>query len=108
VRGKVLFLEDLDELLYHVDRMIMNLRASGWHQQIAGLLVGGMTDMWDKNKQDPFGHSAEQIIRDTLGRPGIPIGFGFPAGHESDNRALVLGQKVKLSVSANGTQLSFQ
>lgn len=106
-RGKILFLEDLDELLYHMDRMVMNLRLAGWFQGLAGLVVGGMTDMHDKNPLDPFGRSAEEIIRSATEGTTYPICFGFPAGHIDDNRALVMGQKAKLSVTAHGATLSF-
>lgn len=106
-RGKVLFLEDLDELLYHVDRMVMNLRLAGWFEDLAGLIVGGMTDMHDKNLDDPFGRTAEEIILAAVADKGYPVCFSFPSGHIDDNRALVLGQKAKLSVSVNGATLSF-
>ena len=106
-RGKILFLEDLDELLYHVDRMVQNLRLSGWFRGLAGLIVGGFNDMHDKNPDDPFGRSAERIIADALGHVDYPVCWGFPAGHADDNRALILGQKAKLSVTTSGATLSF-
>jgi len=105
--GKILFLEDIDELLYHVDRMVMNLKLSGWFNELAGLIVGGMTDMRDKDPADPFGKTAEQIIADAVGDAPYPVCYGFPAGHIADNRALVMGQKAKLSVTATGATLSF-
>lgn len=105
--GKILFLEDLDELLYHVDRMVMNLKISGWFENLAGLVVGGMTDMRDKDPNDPFGKSAEQILADAVGEVSFPVCYGFPAGHIADNRALVMGQMTKLSVTAEGATLSF-
>ena len=105
-RGKILFIEDLDELLYHVDRMVQNLRLAGWFRNLAGLIVGGMSDMRDKNPEDPFGKSAERIIADALGDTNYPVCFGFPAGHIDDNRALVLGVNATLSVTANGCTLS--
>lgn len=106
-RGKVLFIEDLDELLYHLDRMVQNLRLSGWFKGLAGLIVGGMSDMHDKNPADPFGKTAEQIIADAVGDADYPVCYGFPAGHIDDNRALVLGQKAKLSVTADGASLAY-
>ncbi len=106
-RGKILFIEDLDELLYHVDRMVQNLRLAGWFKELAGLIVGGMSDMRDKNPDDPFGKTAERIIADALGDTTYPVCFGFPAGHIDDNRALVFGKKAKLSVTASGATLSF-
>jgi len=107
-RGKILFIEDLDELLYHVDRMVQNLRLAGWFKDLAGLIVGGMSDMRDKNPEDPFGKSAERIITDALGDTRYPVCFGFPAGHIDDNRALIFSQKAKLSVTASGATLSFE
>jgi len=105
--GTILFLEDLDELLYHMDRMVQNLRLAGWFKQLAGLVIGGLSDLHDKLESDPFGRTGEQIIADALGPVIYPVCFGFPAGHIADNRALVLGQKAELSVTANGTTLSF-
>ncbi|MBL7981737.1 MAG: LD-carboxypeptidase [Flavobacteriales bacterium] len=105
--GKILFIEDLDELLYHVDRMVQNLRLAGWFKGLAGLIVGGMSDMRDKNPDDPFGKSAERIIADALGDTNYPVCYGFPAGHIDDNRALALGAKVKLSVAPEGASIAY-
>lgn len=105
-RGKILFMEDLDELLYHMDRMVQNLRLAGWFKGLAGLIVGGMSDMRDKNPDDPFGKSAERIIADALGNTCYPVCYGFPAGHIDDNRALVLGATVRLSVTAEGASIA--
>lgn len=106
-RGKILFLEDLDELLYHVDRMVQNLRLGGWFKELAGLIIGGLSDMHDKNPQDPFGRTAERILADAIGPVDYPVCFGFPAGHIADNRALIMGTKAKLSVTPEGATLSF-
>lgn len=106
--GKILFLEDLDELRYHADRMIQNLKLGGWFRELSGLVVGGMSDMRDKNPDDPFGKEVEQMIAEAVAPYDYPVCYGFPAGHIEDNRALVLGAKAKLSVTANGTTLSFE
>lgn len=106
-RGKILLLEDLDELLYHLDRMVMNLQVGGWFNGLAGLVVGHMIKMHDLKESDPFGQQAEEIISRALGSAKYPVCFNFPADHDSDNRALVLGQKTKLSVTASGATLSF-
>lgn len=106
-RGKILFLEDLDELLYHMDRMVQNLRLGGWFKELAGLVVGGMSDMHDKDPGDPFGRSAERIIADAVGSVDYPVCYGFPSGHTVDNAALVLGERTKLSVTGDGATLSF-
>lgn len=106
-RGKILFLEDLDEYLYHVDRMVQNLRLGGWFGALGGLVVGGMSDMHDRNPADPFGRTAEAIIAEAVTPFGYPVCYGFPAGHIADNRALVLGMNAKLSVTPDGATLSF-
>ena len=105
--GKILIIEDLDELLYHLDRMTMNLRLSGWFKNLAGLVVGGMSDMHNKDESDPFGANAEQIIHRAIEGTDYPVCFNFPAGHIADNRALVMGAKTKLSVTDQGATLSF-
>lgn len=104
-RGKILFIEDLDEYLYHVDRMMMNLRRSGKLSGLAGLVVGGMSGMNDNTV--PFGKSPEQIIYESVADYHYPVCFGFPAGHLDDNRALILGRRVKLHVSGDGSRLIF-
>ncbi len=98
-KGKILFLEDLDELLYHVDRMVQNLKLGGWFRDLTGLIVGGMSDMRNKNEADPFGRSAEEIISNAIGAVNYPVCFGFPAGHIDDNKPLVLGAPMRLSVT---------
>lgn len=90
--GKVLFLEDLDEYLYHVDRMMMAFQRAGVFDNIRGLIVGGLTGMHDN--AIPFGMTAEEIILDKFKYRNIPIFFDFPAGHIDDNRALVLGRRI--------------
>lgn len=106
-RGRILFLEDLDEYLYHVDRMVQNLRLSGWFGGLRGLVVGGMSDMHDRNPADPFGRTAEAIIAEAAAPFGYPVCYGFPAGHIADNRALMMGMNAKLSVTPDGATLSF-
>ena len=103
--GKILFIEDLDEYLYHIDRMMMNLKRSGKLRAIAGLVVGGMTDMNDN--PIPYGKTALEIIRDTVAEYEYPVCFGFPTGHQADNVALIMGRNVTLEVSDNGSILSF-
>lgn len=100
----LLFMEDLDEYLYHIDRMMMNLSRNGWWTKISGLVIGGMTDMNDNTV--PFGESAEEIIARHLGGFDIPVLFGLPAGHLDDNRALVFGKEYDLKVSETGGTLS--
>lgn len=98
-KGKILFIEDLDEYLYHIDRMMLNLKRSGKLKHLKGLIVGGMTEM--KDNAIPFGKTAEEIILDAVKEYKYPVCFNFPAGHVDRNLALVLGRKVKLSVGQN-------
>lgn len=94
--NKILFLEDLDEYLYHIDRMLMNLKRNGYFENLAGLIVGGMTDMHDNTI--PFGKNAHEIILDITSEYDFPICFNFPAGHLDDNRALIFGKKATLTI----------
>jgi muramoyltetrapeptide carboxypeptidase len=101
---KILFIEDLDEYLYHVDRMMINLKRSGKLSGLAGLIIGGMTDM--KDNAVPFGKTAEEIICDAVKEYDYPVCFNFPAGHVDRNLAIIMGRKVKLEVD-NGSKLYF-
>jgi muramoyltetrapeptide carboxypeptidase len=103
-KGKILFIEDLDEYLYHIDRMMMNLKRSGKLKHLKGLIVGGMTDMKDNNS--PFGKTAEEIIIDAVKEYTYPVCFNFPAGHIDKNLALVFGKKIKLNVGESKVLLS--
>lgn len=101
--GKILFLEDLDEYLYHVDRMMINLKRSGKLENLAGMLVGGFTDMHDN--EVPFGKDAYEIIAEHVHQYDYPVCFNFPAGHIPDNRALVMGRKYSLEISSDACRL---
>lgn len=103
--GSILFIEDLAEHLYKIDRMFYSLKKSGILQQISGLVIGGMTDM--KDTTPPFGSSLEEIICRHLVPLNIPVAFDLPSGHINDNQAIVLGAKYTLSVSETGSKLSF-
>ncbi|MBW1298534.1 S66 peptidase family protein [Aquimarina litoralis] len=103
--GKILCIEDLDEYLYHIDRMLQNLKRNGYFDKLSGLIVGGMTKMHDNNI--PFGKNAEEIILDTVKEYDFPVAFDFPMGHIEDNRALVLGTEVSLSVSETEVILEY-
>lgn len=105
-RGKILFIEDLDEYLYHVDRMMMNLKRNGCFNGLKGLIVGGMTDMHDN--EIPWGGNAMEIIRKITAEYDFPISFDFPAGHTKDNRAILLGKEVLLEVNETGSILKIK
>ena len=91
--GKVLFIEDLDEYLYHIDRMMLNLKRSGKLTNIKALLVGHLSDMHDNTV--PFGKTAEEIVADHCRDLDIPLLFNVPAGHLPDNRAFRMGCKIE-------------
>ena len=92
--GAILFIEDLDEYLYHIDRMMVNLKRNGMLRGLSALLVGGLTDMNDNNV--PYGKSAEQIVYDHVKDYDYPVYFGFEAGHMSPNLALPYGVKAEI------------
>ena len=100
---KILFIEDLDEYLYHIDRMMMNLKRNGMLRNLKGLIVGGLGDMNDNSI--PFGKTSEQIILEYTKDYDFPICFGFPAGHLVDNRCVMLGVNSVLEISKNGVSL---
>ena len=104
-KGKILFIEDLDEMLYHIDRMMQSLKRSGALEKIKGLVVGGMNDM--KDNTIPFGKTAEEIILDAVFEYNYPVCFDFPSGHINDNRALILGRETHLKVDKNEVTLGF-
>lgn len=108
MEGKILFIEDLDEYLYHIDRMMLSLKMAGVLSQISGLIIGGMTDM--KDNPIPFGKTAEEIILDHVTEYNFPVAFNFPAGHIKNNCALKIGVKANLAVKEDVTsfqQISF-
>jgi muramoyltetrapeptide carboxypeptidase len=95
--NNILFIEDLDEYLYHIDRMMMALKRAGKLANLKGLVVGGMTEM--KDNTVPFGKTAEEIIWEHVREYDYPVCFGFPAGHIADNRAIYLGRAAAICVA---------
>jgi muramoyltetrapeptide carboxypeptidase len=98
---KILFLEDLDEYLYHIDRMMLGLKRAGVFENLGGVVVGTMSEMHDN--EIPFGKDAETIIRDQLNEYDFPIIFGFPAGHTELNRAFFIGAETEIAVGEDGS-----
>lgn len=100
--GKILFIEDLDEYLYHIDRMMQNLKRTGKLKGLKGLIVGGMTDMHDNTI--PFGKRAEEIVIDAVKEYDYPVCFNAPFGHiGGENRAIALGVAVSLKCNQDGS-----
>ncbi|WP_395045577.1 LD-carboxypeptidase [Flavobacterium sp.] len=103
---KILFIEDLDEYLYHIDRMMMNLKRNGCLESLKGIIVGGMTKM--KDNDIPWGKNALEIIDDVTKTYKIPIIYNFPAGHLADNHALILGRKISLEANDLESTIVFE
>jgi muramoyltetrapeptide carboxypeptidase len=98
-KNKILFIEDLDEQLYHIDRMMLQLKRSGKLKHLKGLVVGGMSDM--KDNAIAFGKTAEEIIFEAVKEYKYPVCFNFPAGHIEKNMAIYFGKKVTFTVQKN-------
>ena len=105
-KGKILFLEDVGEYLYNIDRMLYQLKRSGKLEQLNGLLIGGFTDL--KDTQRPFGASVEEIIREVVKEYDYPVGFGFPVSHDKENFALKTGLQHRLRVEHAHVRLEEQ
>jgi muramoyltetrapeptide carboxypeptidase len=102
-RGRILFLEDVGEYLYNVDRMLYQLKRNGKLKKLAGLIVGGFSDM--KDTERPFGKNVYEIIHEIVRDADYPICFNFPVSHEKENYALKVGTGYKLKVSKNRVTL---
>ena len=102
-RGKILFLEDIDEFLYHTDRMVHQLKLSGKLDNLAGLILGDFTDM--KDNESPFGQTVHEIFSEAVKDFDYPVCYGFPAGHDKKNLALAFGWDWELEVAERGTKL---
>ncbi|MBD3636205.1 MAG: LD-carboxypeptidase [Crocinitomicaceae bacterium] len=103
-KGKILFIEDIGEAVYSVDRMMWQLKKAGKLKGLSGLIVGSFTNVKDSEK--PFGKSAEEVISDAVEEYDYPICFNFPAGHLNDNRAIILGKDAQLSVTDSGSSFT--
>jgi len=95
-RGRILFIEDIGEYLYNIDRMMYQLKRSGKLAKLAGLIIGGFSDVKDTDR--PFGQTAYEIIRDIIKEYDYPVCYGFPVSHEKENYALKIGVGYKLKV----------
>jgi muramoyltetrapeptide carboxypeptidase len=98
--GKILFIEDIEEYLYKMDRMLYTLKRAGKFDNLKGLILGYMTNMLDTDR--PFGQTIEEIIGDKVAEYNFPVCFNFPAGHEEINHTLTFGANHKLTVNENG------
>lgn len=103
--GKILFIEDLDEYLYHIDRMMMALKRAGKLCSLKALVVGSMTEM--KDNAIPFGFTAEEIIRNVVDEFNYPVCFCFPSGHIENNTPLIMGAEINLKIEPSGCEMNF-
>jgi len=102
-RDKILFLEDIGEYLYAIDRMMYQLKRGGFLDGLKGLIVGGFTD--GKDTIIPFGKTIEEIILDIVKDYAFPVGFGFPVSHKTENFALTVGGYYNLEITENWLRL---
>ncbi|WP_342646602.1 LD-carboxypeptidase [Mucilaginibacter sp. CSA2-8R] len=103
--GKILFIEDVSEYLYSIDRMMYMLKRAGKLTNLAGLIVGGFTDV--KDNDILFGQTAYEIIKALVNDYNYPVCFDFPAGHVADNWAMVFGKEVQLVVSQTDSTITY-
>jgi muramoyltetrapeptide carboxypeptidase len=101
--GKILFLEDVNEYLYNIDRMMIQLKRSGKLQNLVGLIVGSFSECQDNNV--PFGKTANEIIQEAVADYDFPVCYGFPVGHEANNWAMPCGREMSLFVEEYGVSL---
>jgi len=103
--GKILFIEEIGEYKYHIDRMLQSLKRAGYFENCKGVIVGDMSRM--RKNTTLWGTSIEQLILDALAEYDFPITFNMPAGHEKDNRALVFGKEIQLTVGSSQSSVLF-
>ena len=103
--GKILFIEDLGEYLYHIDRMLYSMKRAGYFDNCKGLIVGDFTDL--RKNTTPFGRNLKELIIEIVKEYNFPVSFGFPAGHGDKNYPLILGREIKFDVSKEKTNIIF-
>ncbi len=103
--GKILFIEEIGEYAYHIDRMLQSLKRAGYFDDCKGVVVGDITKL--RKNTTPWGKPVEQLILDALAEYDFPIAFNMPAGHERDNRALIFGRTIQLHVAKVKSNLDF-
>jgi len=102
--NKILFIEEIGEYKYAIDRMLQSLKRANYFTNVKAVVIGNMSLI--KKNSTKWGSSIEQLILDAI-PADIPVIFNFPAGHEADNRALIFGRKTKLIISKEHSTLSF-
>lgn len=105
VTNKILFIEEIGEYKYHIDRLLRAIERSGAFENCKGLIIGDMTNI--KKNNPPFGQTIEEVILEIVANYNFPILFDFPAGHEPENKALFLGRTISLEVTENISSIKF-
>lgn len=105
-KNKILFIEEVDEYIYHLDRMLYHFSRTGRMKGLSGMIVGHLTSM--KDNLEPFGLSAQEVIARVIKPYKIPLAFSFPAGHELPNMPLIMGANAKLEVTEQQSKLTFE
>lgn len=103
-KNKILFIEDIGEYIYNIDRMLWQLKRSNFFENLAGIIVGGFTDM--KDTTIPFGKTIEEVLAEHFNQLSIPVAYNFPVGHQTENYALKVGAIYTLSVTHKQTTLA--
>lgn len=103
--GKILFLEDVGENFYHIDRMLVSLKLAGKLERLSALIIGGMNDITETKV--PWGKSIEETVIDNVREYGYPVLFNFPAGHVPDNRAFFVGRNARIESRNEKNVLKF-
>jgi muramoyltetrapeptide carboxypeptidase len=103
--GSILFIEEVGEYYYHLDRMLTSMRLAGRLSNLTALIVGGMEKMTEGTA--PYNCSLEEIILDIVGHYGYPVVFNFPAGHIADNRAIYIGRDARLTQNSHEASLKY-
>ncbi len=104
--GNILFIEEIGEYKYHIDRMLRSLKRAGYFTNCKGLIVGDISNI--KKNTTAWGSSVEQLILDVVEEFDFPVLFDFPAGHETDNRALVFGKTIKMNIKPTTSEIIFK
>ena len=103
--GKILFIEDLGEYHYHIDRMLISLKRAGYFDNCNGLVVGDFSDL--RKNTTPFGKDIKEIILDAVKEFNFPVLFDFPAGHEELNMPIILGRNIIMDINNSQSTIEF-
>ena len=104
-RNKILFIEEIGEYKYHIDRMLQSLKRAGYFDHCNGVIVGDMMDI--KANSPAWGTGIEELIMNILDPYDFPVAFGIPAGHKPENRALIFGRSIDLNITKSETVIRF-